>query len=905
MSSFKKLNSSDVTIVPYAANKQWDLNFCAYPNDDSYITIYKGTKLTSSFNPDTDPETDKQYERLIYNSINHLFYQSYSGSLLDTSSLANSLFYESASQQKRTQSYFNYNENPALIKNFPSGNLEGIRVLAINQGIFGSQVLPYNFILSSSAYFVVDDGKGNLFDIANAIGSDYVSASYVSGGYFTEFITGSDHIGNIFYAHGLGVITDQNYQLMFPLPPLANNDNYTYKLSDPQKPITPLDNDVARSGTLIPSSIILSGSQSSSFNIQANGTGSITASVTGVYETFYTVAADLGNNCSDLISNQARIRVNITDPDCNFTFIAVRIPDPSPSPTPSITPSITATPSLTPTSTPSITPTLTQTPTSTPSLTPSITITPTITQTPTQTPTITPSITPSITITPTQTPSITITPTTTQTPTQTPASTSSPTPSITPSVTITPTVTPSITPSVTITPTITISTTPSITPTPSAFPTLFLLLSQTSANDVCTNGELGGYTWILGSRSDTSLCDTSFVRNTSSGILSTIGIGNFFWLKQGSSSRKFQVALFSFGEFAGQTYGLAVEACVVCASPSPTPTITPSITTTPTITPSISISATPSITPSITISRTPTQTPTTTPTITPSITITPTRTPSITPSITPSPSINAGIITVRNIEDSFGCAGTSAARNGTYDLSAGGNNTVSGSIAVDVTFAGSVFSDCYGSVSLYVNSTTRGNLFTGTDGNNYNPTVTSGTYTRLTGEDISITGSFTAAEPPPPCFVAGTMITLSDGSQAAIETLSVGVELESSLINTLEDTNNVAALYEWSSNELLETRTTSTIAKFHPEDVTKTIIVNNGLLEATENHTQLAKVDNSWRMISMEKLVVGNILYASNGDLIPVTSIEINTEPRTVYKLTLSEESHTYFANNILTHNIK
>lgn len=270
------------------------------------------------------------------------------------------------------------------------------------------------------------------------------------------------------------------------------------------------------------------------------------------------------------------------------------------------------------------------------------------------------------------------------------------------------------------------------------------------------------------------------------------------------------------------------------------------------------------------------------------------------------PSVNTGIITVKNIEDSLGCSATTAFKNSSYYIGTGGDGTiVSGTIAVDDTFYANAGADCYGSVSLTVNSTTRGNLFAGSDGNNYGPSVTSATYTRLFGEDISITGSFLGTDPPPPCFVAGTIITLSDGSQAAIETLSVGVELESSLINTLEDTNNVTALYEWSSNELLETRTTSTIAKFYPEDVTKTIIVNNGLLEATENHTQLAKVNDSWRMISMEELTVGNILYASNGDLIPVTSIEINTEPRTVYKLTLSEESHTYFANNILTHNIK
>jgi hypothetical protein len=149
------------------------------------------------------------------------------------------------------------------------------------------------------------------------------------------------------------------------------------------------------------------------------------------------------------------------------------------------------------------------------------------------------------------------------------------------------------------------------------------------------------------------------------------------------------------------------------------------------------------------------------------------------------------------------------------------------------------------------------------------------------------------------------MIKLANGTEALIETLSEGVELESVLINTLEDTNDVHILHMWSSNDLIETRTTSAISKFYPEEVYHTIIVNNGLLEATRKHIQLARVNNIWRMINMEHLAVGDYLYNYEGDLIEVTSIEINTEPRMVYKLTLSDKSHTYFANNILTHNIK
>jgi len=329
MSSFKKLKSSDVSLIPYTANKQWNLDFCSYPSDDSYITIYKGTNLTSSFNPDTEPVTENQYERLVYDSINHLFYQSYSGSLLNTSSLANSLFYESASQQRPTNSYFNYNEDAALIKNYPSGSNEGIRVLAVNQNIFGSQILPYNFQLSSSIYNIIDDGRGNLFDINPSFqNNNYVLIDYIDNDYFISEISNSIHIGNIFYSHGLAIITNQDYQNIFPLPPLAINNEYTFISGDLDKTFTPLNNDITRSGTLIPSSIILSGSQSSYFNINSLGTGSITTDLPGVYEVYYTVEANLNNECNNLISNKSRIRVNIIL-DCELEGSAIYIAPPT------------------------------------------------------------------------------------------------------------------------------------------------------------------------------------------------------------------------------------------------------------------------------------------------------------------------------------------------------------------------------------------------------------------------------------------------------------------------------------------------------------------------------------------------------------------------------------------------
>lgn len=165
MSSFKQLSKSDVTVVPYHANKQWEINYCPYPTSSDYLTIYTGTNVTGAFSLDNDPVTEEQYERLVYTEINQLFYQSYSASL-NTSSLMFSLDnYASASQQRPTSSYFIYNDSYKLIQNFPTGAMQGIRVISVNQNIFGNKILPDNFALSSSAYYIVDDGYGNLFDV--------------------------------------------------------------------------------------------------------------------------------------------------------------------------------------------------------------------------------------------------------------------------------------------------------------------------------------------------------------------------------------------------------------------------------------------------------------------------------------------------------------------------------------------------------------------------------------------------------------------------------------------------------------------------------------------------------------------------------------------------------------------
>ena len=76
-------------------------------------------------------------------------------------------------------------------------------------------------------------------------------------------------------------------------------------------------------------------------------------------------------------------------------------------------------------------------------------------------------------------------------------------------------------------------------------------------------------------------------------------------------------------------------------------------------------------------------------------------------------------------------------------------------------------------------------------------------------------------------------------------------------------------------------------------------------MEATPTHTQLIERDSKWRFVPFGDIVIGDRLYNINKEIIEITSLEINTNERIVYPMLLSDISHTYFSNNILTHNLK
>jgi hypothetical protein len=214
---------------------------------------------------------------------------------------------------------------------------------------------------------LTDDKKGNIYDIS---GSSNIL------------------VGNIFYKHGIAVITHQDYQTLFPIPPYAKDDYFEFKPSTTPKVVYPLLNDSAKYWTIDTGSVVLSGSNSSMFTVSSSGALTFSGSVPGIYDVYYrftSISPDLG--CT-LDSNYGKLTVNVKTPNCYFKLVAENNNDcrllggiasvvgPTMTPTPTVTMTSTPTQTITPTSVTN-TPTPTITPTSTPTPTPTITPTPT------------------------------------------------------------------------------------------------------------------------------------------------------------------------------------------------------------------------------------------------------------------------------------------------------------------------------------------------------------------------------------------------------------------------------------------------------------------------------------------------------------------------------------------------
>jgi hypothetical protein len=193
MGAYKQFLASDIIVTPFEVNKGFTFQGAELTNPNVSIDRFLGKNIVSPiFNPLSDPTTGQmstQYQRLIYSSIQELYYSNYlSSSYGDVVNMPILVpgFDKSGDKligSSSTPAYDNYLQTTlSYPKFYPSASDSIIGVISIPVRLFGDYIQPNSFNFSAESGSLTDDGEGNI-------------------------LSGSLIIGNIYYPHGLITIT--------------------------------------------------------------------------------------------------------------------------------------------------------------------------------------------------------------------------------------------------------------------------------------------------------------------------------------------------------------------------------------------------------------------------------------------------------------------------------------------------------------------------------------------------------------------------------------------------------------------------------------------------------------------------------------------------------------------------
>jgi hypothetical protein len=344
--AYKKLNPSDIKSVPYVANKQYEFDSSSYldNNIQTYIGEYIPITTDRPFDPINDNlTTDGNYRRLIFESVRHLYYQNYiTKSSLSQENQSGELIYpNNVNYFWHSSSYDNYLQNTLSsgsypnFRNFPYfesveynyddlssiyntaiyfiENSAKIRVISIPKNQYGTGISPYTFELSGSNFLIKDDGEGNLFDYAPTearySGTPYLDPNNTYAGSNLKI-----PVGNIFYDHGIAIITNIDYLCFIETAPVARNTYINLLNTQENKTILTLTGDFDDCTSLNTSSVLTFTNPDYTFpdyTVSASGdliiTPNLNSIIPGEYRLFYSV-----ENIGELVSNTGSIVLNLT-----------------------------------------------------------------------------------------------------------------------------------------------------------------------------------------------------------------------------------------------------------------------------------------------------------------------------------------------------------------------------------------------------------------------------------------------------------------------------------------------------------------------------------------------------------------------------------------------------------------
>jgi hypothetical protein len=200
MSAYKQLTNKDIIVSPLVINKTFNFVGSEMTGSNVGIDFYEAVNIpqtiTFTSNDPTTGVANIKYQRLVYNNVKQLYYTNYIPDPIPTSS------YQSSSLA--IHSRFDNFLQSTLYKNryFPTESYALVSVIDIPQQLYGEGITPSTFTFSYGVQTITDDGEGNL-----------ISASAI--------------VGDIFYSHGIAIITTGSLYNVASLVGI-NGSDYSY-----------------------------------------------------------------------------------------------------------------------------------------------------------------------------------------------------------------------------------------------------------------------------------------------------------------------------------------------------------------------------------------------------------------------------------------------------------------------------------------------------------------------------------------------------------------------------------------------------------------------------------------------------------------------------------------------------
>ena len=137
---YKKFTPQDYAIVPFNAHKQYNFTSAsAASNQVAHFNTSYTSESISLYSSASSIYGGDSKNVIKYNQLDHLFYRDY---------------IQKAGTKKDLISFLGNQRNL----------YEKANILSIPSGLYGLEIQPGSFYLSSSCYEVIDDKKGNLID---------------------------------------------------------------------------------------------------------------------------------------------------------------------------------------------------------------------------------------------------------------------------------------------------------------------------------------------------------------------------------------------------------------------------------------------------------------------------------------------------------------------------------------------------------------------------------------------------------------------------------------------------------------------------------------------------------------------------------------------------------------------